>query len=67
MDNFSAEEKMVVMLYNPGTRQGLISELNTMKQQLTPSERKLTRLADSILGKMEQISDQDFDQLDFYP
>ena len=67
MDNFSAEEKMVVMLYNPGNRQGLISELHTMKKQLTPSEKKLTRLADSILQKLEKLSDADFDRLDFYP
>ena len=67
MDNFTAEERMVVMLYNPGNRQGLISELNTMKEQLTPSEKKLTKLANSILMKLEHINDNEFDQLDFYP
>lgn len=64
---FSGEEQLLMMLYNPGSRLGLIAELSTMKTQLTSRERRLSRLADSVIGKLEQISDSDFDNLDFYP
>lgn len=67
MIDFSAEEQMLMMLYSPGTRQGLITELEAMKQQLTVKERKLGRLVDSVLDKSRQISDREFESLDFYP
>lgn len=64
---FSGEEQLLMMLYNPGSRLGLIAELRTMKTQLTSREKRLSRLADSVIGKLEQISDSDFENLDFYP
>lgn len=67
MIKFSAEEQMVMMLYSPGTRRGLTSELNTMKRELSPTERKLRRLADSILGKLETLTDEEFESLDLFP
>ena len=39
MIGFTPEERMVVLLYSPGTRPGLIAELTAMKQQLTPEKR----------------------------
>jgi len=64
---FSGEEQLLMMLYNPGSRLGLIAELSTMKTQLTSREKRLSRLADSVTEKLEQISDSDFENLDFYP
>lgn len=67
MSKFSAEEEMVMMLYSPGTREGLINELVAMKKQLTPEEKKLRGLADSIIEKMDAATDEDFECLDFFP
>lgn len=67
MIGFTPEEQMVVMLYSPGTRPGLIAELTSMKKQLTPREKKLNRLADSVLAKLEEITDKEFESLDFFP
>jgi len=64
---FSGEEQLLMMLYNPGSRLRLIAELSTMKTQLTSREKRLSRLADSVIEKLEQISDSDFENLDFYP
>ena len=64
---FSGEEQLLMMLYNPGSRLGLIAELSTMKTQLTSREKRMSRLADSVIEKLEQISDSDFENLDFYP
>ena len=67
MIRFSSEEQMMVLLYSPGTRPGLIAELNAMKQQLTPRERRLNKLADSVLAKLNQTTDEEFEHLDFFP
>lgn len=67
MIRFSPEEQMLMMLYSPGDRPGLIAELETMKTQLNKRERKLRGLTESVLEKLAQISDDDFLQLDLYP
>lgn len=67
MNTFSPEEEMLMMLYSPGTRPGLIAELEAMKSQLTKGERRLRLLTESVLAKLAQISDEEFLQLDLYP
>ena len=67
MIRFSLEEQMLMMLYSPGDRPGLIAELETMKTQLNMPERRLRGLTESVLEKLAQISDDDFLQLDLYP
>ena len=56
-----------MMLYSPGNRPGLIAELETMKTQLNNRERRLRVLAESVLEKRAQITDEEFMQLDLYP
>ncbi|MCD8368136.1 MAG: transposon-transfer assisting family protein [Clostridiales bacterium] len=65
--NFTKEELTLMMLYSPGTRRGLITTLEGMRQELTKSERRLRSLTDSVLEKLVQISDEEFDQLPLYP
>lgn len=67
MIRFTPEEQMIMMLYSPGDRPGLIAELSNMKLQLTNRERRLRLLAESVLEKLEQITDMEFAELDFYP
>lgn len=67
MIRFSPEEQMLMMLYSPGDRPGLIAELEAMKTQLNMRERRLRGLTESVLEKLAQISDDDFLQLDLYP
>ena len=67
MKEFTRDERILMMLYNPGTRAGLAAELSAMRRQLTPSERRLDRLAGSVLKKLEGMTDGEFDSLDLYP
>ncbi len=67
MKDFTRDEKMMMMLYNPGTRAGLIAELEAMRLQLTPRERRLERLSRSVLEKLGNMTDAEFDSLDLYP
>jgi len=67
MKRFTKDERMMMMLYNPGTREGLIAELEAMRLQLTPTERRLKRLSKSVLEKLDGMTDAEFDSLDLYP
>ena len=67
MKRFTRDERMMMMLYNPGTRAGLIAELEAMRLQLTPPERRLKRLSKSVLEKLDGMTDAEFDNLDLYP
>ena len=67
MKDFTRDERIMMMLYNPGTRAGLIAELEALPPQLTPSERRLGRLSKSVLEKLDGMTDAEFDSLDLYP
>ena len=64
---FTKEESMLMMLYNPGSREGLIRELAGMKVQLTPEEKRLGKLTDRVIKKLKCMDDETFEGLDFYP
>ena len=67
MTKFTRDEMICMMLYNPGTRLGLMAELEAMRSQLTPQERRLGRLSKGILEKLAGMTDGEFDSLDLYP
>lgn len=58
---------MLMMIYNPGSREKLVVELETMKGQLLPGERRLLRLTDTVIGKLQKITDEEFGRIDLYP
>ena len=64
---FTKEESMLMMLYNPGSREGLIRELAGMKVQLDPEEKRLSRLTDKVIKKLNAMDDATFEGLDLYP
>lgn len=64
---FTKEESMLMMLYNPGSREGLIRELASMKVQLAPEEKRLSRLTDKVIKKLNVMDDATFEGLDLYP
>ena len=67
MKKFTKEETMLMMLYNPGSREGLIRELAGRKVQLQPEEKKLAKLTDRVINKLKSMDDTAFQQLDLYP
>lgn len=67
MNDFTRDERIMMMLYNPGTRAGLIAELEAMRLQLTPGEKRLKRLSGSVLEKLNGMTDAEFDRLELYP
>lgn len=67
--NFSRDEEFLMMLYSPGSRQGLIDTLCKMSAVLNlsdPDDYALSVLTNTVLDKLRNLSDEDFSQLDLY-
>ena len=61
------EELMLMMLYNTGTRLGLIHELRLMQCYLMPDETALRELSESVIEKLKLLTDAEFAELEFPP
>ena len=61
---FTLAETNLMVIYNPGTRLGLIEELKGMMKYLSPEETDLQALTLSTLGKLERMTDAAFAALD---
>ena len=65
--NFDHEELMLMMLYNTGTRMGLIHELRLMQCYLMPDEIALRELSEGVIEKLKLLTDAEFAELEFPP
>lgn len=63
--NFDYEELTLMMLYNPGTRLGLIQELRLMQCYLAPDEAALRELSERVIEKLKLLTDAEFDEVEF--
>ena len=63
--NFDHEELTLMMLYNPGNRQGLIQELQLMQCYLEPDEAALRKLSNKVIEKLVLLTDAEFAKLEF--
>ena len=63
--NFDHEELMLMMLYNTGTRLGLIHELRLMQCYLMPDETALRELSEGVIEKLKLLTDTEFAELEF--
>ncbi len=63
--NFNHEELMPMMLYDTGTRLGLIHELRLMQCYLMPDEVALRELSEQVIEKLKLLTDAEFAELEF--
>ena len=63
--NVDHEELMLMMLYNTGTRLGLIHELRLMQCYLMPDETALRELSEQVIEKLKLLTDAEFAELEF--
>ena len=63
--NFNHEELMPMMLYDTGTRLGLIHELRLMQCYLMPDEVALRELSEQVIEKLKRLTDAELAELDF--
>lgn len=67
MIGFTEDELMLMMIYNPGTKEGLIRELTSMQQALTGRDRNLRKWTKGALEKLVQITDEEYEELQLIP
>ena len=63
--NFAHEQLMLMMLYNTGTRLGLIHELQLMQCYLMPDEIALRELSEGVVEKLKLMTDAQFAEVEF--
>ena len=63
--NFNSEELMLMVLYNPSTRLGLMQELRLMQCYLMPDETALRELSETVIEKLKLMTDADFSEIEF--
>lgn len=63
--NFNGEELTLMMLYNSGSRLGLMQELRLMQCYLMPDETALRELSEGVIKKLKLMTDAEFAELEF--
>lgn len=63
---FTDDELILMILYNPGTREGLILELTEMKNSLTNKDKNLCKWIKSVLEKLTIMSDSQYNDLNLH-
>lgn len=63
MVHFSRRERNLIYLYDPGSRNGLMEVLNDMIGYLMPDETALLHLAESVINKLEHMTDAEYHQM----
>ena len=54
-----------MMLYNSGSRPGLMQELRLMQCYLMPDETALRELSEQVIEKLKLMTDAEFAELEF--
>ena len=72
MIRLNTEEKNLICLYDPGSREGLIYELREMQKDLLPDEDDLEALTRKVIKKLEHMTDEEYFEIatslaPFYP
>lgn len=65
--SFTNDEMNLMCIYNTGTREGTLNALTAMREYLTAEETELRDMTDSVVEKLEKMSDAAFAALDLYP
>ena len=64
MMNLTHDEINLLCIYQTNTRRETINAIMYMQQYLEPDETELAEMSDSLLAKLEQMSDEEFDELE---
>ncbi len=67
MNTFTNDEMNLMCIYNTGTKDGLMDALTAMREYLEQDEKELLALTDSVLEKLENLTDAEYTELELYP
>ena len=63
--NLTVDERMLMMLYNTGTRGGTIDNLKNMRICISQDETFLRGLTDAVLSKLDLMTEDEFEDAIF--
>lgn len=63
--NLTVDERMLMMLYNTGTRGGTIDNLKNMRICISQDETFLRGLTDDVLSKLDLMTEDEFENAIF--
>ncbi len=67
MTNLTHDEMNLLCIYQKNTRVGTMDAITVMRQYLEQDETELLEMSDSLLDKLEQMSDEEFDGMEKFP
>lgn len=65
--NFTNDEMNLMCIYDTGSRIGLIKALREMYGYLAADETELRELTDSVIAKLNGMTDAEFEALELFP
>ena len=63
--NLTIDEQHILAIFNTGRRESTMKHLTEMLPDLEPDETELRELTTSVVGKLRDMADAEFDTLDF--
>ena len=63
--NLTFDERMLMTLYNTGTRGGTINNLKNMRMCISQDETFLRGLTDAVLSKLDIMTEDEFEDAIF--
>ena len=67
MMNFTNDEMNLMAIYNAGSRAALMDALTAMREYLEEDEAELRDMTDSVLEKLNAMTDSEYDELVLIP
>lgn len=67
MTNLTHDEMNLLCIYQKNTRVGTMDSITVMQQYLEKDETELAEMSDSLLMKLEKMTDEEFDELEKFP
>ena len=67
MTNLTHDEMNLLCIYQKNTRIGTMDSITVMQQYLEKDETELAEMSNSLLSKLEKMSDEEFEELEKFP
>ncbi len=67
MKPFTKDELMLMSIYDEGSVSATVEALKEMRGHIDADQPELMEMTDAVLGKLENISEEEYAELDLIP
>lgn len=61
------DEQQLIAIHNAGSRTETVSALKEMREYISAEETELKAITDSAISRLEEMTDEEYSQLDLIP